>query len=119
MEVAAGRGDKNYSGNIYGQGWGGWITPKDGRKQHSFLKAGDWNHFRVLAVGNQITTWINGDKVIATTVPAERHATNARGFIGLQLHGIKDGTGPFEAAWRNIRIKEIDTELKTISKDEE
>ena len=31
-------GAKSYSGNIYGQGWGGWITPKDGRRQHSFLE---------------------------------------------------------------------------------
>ncbi len=115
VEVSAGRGEKSYSGNIYGQGMKGWITPKDGRKQHNFMKAGEWNHFRVLAVGDQITTWINGNKVITTTVPAELHSTHARGFIGLQLHGIKEGTGPYEAAWRNIRIREIKTKESSTS----
>ena len=26
------------------------------------------------------------------------------GFIGLQVHGIKKGTGPYEVRWRNIKI---------------
>ncbi|MEM8954555.1 MAG: DUF1080 domain-containing protein [Verrucomicrobiota bacterium] len=108
VEVSAGRGENSYSGNIYGQGMGQWITPKDGRKQHDFMKAGEWNQFRVVAKGNEITTWINGSEVITTIVPADLMATHGRGFIGLQLHGIKEGTGPFEAAWRNIRIKKED-----------
>ena len=95
------------SGNIYGQGWGGWLTPNEKIRNHTFVKGGEWNHVRVLAQGDQVTTWINGNKVITTTIPAERHATNARGFVGLQIHGIKDGSGPFEVAWRNIRIKEL------------
>ncbi len=115
VEISAGRGGQSFSGNIYGQGLGMWITPKDGRRKHDLLKPDGWNHFRVLAVGDQITTWINGQKVITTTVPADRHAENDRGFIGLQLHGIKDGTGPFEAAWRNLRIREIDPGKKETS----
>lgn len=98
----------SFSGNIYGQGWGDWLTPKDGRRSHKLMKAG-WNRFRVLAKGNQVTTWINGNEVITTTIPAERHKTHPSGFIGLQLHGIKDGKGPFEAAWRNLRIRELGT----------
>ena len=33
--------------------------------------------------------------------------TGASGFIGLQVHSIKKGTGPYEVRWRNIRIKEL------------
>jgi hypothetical protein len=29
------------------------------------------------------------------------------GFIGLQVHGIKAGTGPFQVRWRNILLKEV------------
>ena len=29
------------------------------------------------------------------------------GFIGLQVHGIKRGTGPFEVRWRNITLKDL------------
>jgi hypothetical protein len=31
----------------------------------------------------------------------------ACGFIGLQVHGIAKGTGPYEVRWRNIAIREI------------
>lgn len=108
----------SFSGNIFGQQWGAWLTPKDGRRKHTFMTA-DWNHFRVVAQGNQVTTWINGEEVITTTIPADRHATHSRGFIGLQLHGIKDGAGSFEAAWRNLRIRELGTRGGSPEKNEE
>ncbi|MDD7986568.1 DUF1080 domain-containing protein [Lentisphaera marina] len=107
IEVGGRNYAKNSSGYIYGQAWKTWLTPKEQRKPHQFLKDGEWNHFRVVALGDQITTWLNGNKVITTTVPAERHSTNSSGFIGLQIHGIKKGTGPFQIAWKNIKIKEI------------
>lgn len=113
VEFAAKKPEKgSRSGNIYGQGWGGWLTPKDQIRSHTFVKGGEWNHFRVVAKGDQVTTWINGEKIVTTTIPADRHKTNAKGFIGLQIHGIKDGTGPFEVAWRKIRIKELTTKTK-------
>ena len=102
------------SGNIFGQSWGQWLTPADEIRSHTFVKGGEWNHFRVLAVGDQVTTWINGEKIVTTTIPPERHATNPTGFIGLQIHGIKDGIGPFEVAWRNIRVRTL-TDVKTTS----
>ena len=107
-----------HSGNVYGQSWGQWLTPKDERRKHTFVKGGEWNLFRVVAKGDQVTTWINGNEVIKTTIPADRHETNANGFIGLQIHGIKEGTGPFEVAWRNIRIREIkDEKQQTTTSD--
>jgi putative heme-binding domain-containing protein len=95
------------SGNVFGQSWGEWLTPKDGRRKHALMKADSWNDVRILAQGDQITTWINGEKVITTTIPDARHQTNSEGFIGLQLHGIKEGQGPFTALWKNIRIRTI------------
>ncbi len=94
-----------FSGNIFGQGWGQWLTPKDERRSHKFLQGGEWNRFRVLAKGNQVTTWINGAEVITTTIPPERHATHPSGYIGLQLQAIHEGTGPYQIAWRNLRIR--------------
>ena len=35
------------------------------------------------------------------------YQTHPKGFIGLQVHGIKAGTGPYDVAWRNIRIREL------------
>ena len=96
-----------FSGNIFGQGWGQWLTPKDQRRNHKFFKGGEWNQFRVLAKGDQVTTWINGEEVIVTTIPAERHATHPSGYIALQLHGIHEGTGPFKISWRNLRVRKL------------
>lgn len=95
------------SGNIFGQGWGEWLTPKDKRRNHKLFKGGEWNKFRVLAKGDQVTTWINGEEVITTTIPPERHATHSTGYIGLQIHGIHEGTGPFKIAWRNLQVRKL------------
>ena len=107
VEVSGRNFTKNSSGYIYGQAWKSWLTPKEQRQSHQFLKDGEWNHFRVIAKGDQISTWVNGNKVITTTVPTERHKTNFSGFIGLQVHGIKKGTGPFQVAWQNIKLKNL------------
>jgi putative heme-binding domain-containing protein len=96
-----------FSGNIFGQGWGEWLTPKDKRRNHKLFKGGEWNKFRVLAKGDQVTTWINGEEVITTTIPAERHATHPGGYIALQVHAIQKDTRPFKIAWRNIRVRTL------------
>lgn len=106
VEIAAKNPERGtFSGNIFGQAWGQWLTPKDRRRKHMFFQGGEWNHFRVVAKGDRVTTWINGNEIITTIIPADRHQTHSSGFIGLQIHGIKSGTGPFEVAWRNIRIR--------------
>ena len=40
-------------------------------------------------------------------VDEDIYKTHSKGFIGLQVHGIKKGTGPFEVSWKNIKIKEL------------
>jgi hypothetical protein len=105
-----GKKDSSKSGYIYGQGWKSWISPKD-LPNHGHLKATGWNSVRVVAVGNSIKTWINGVFIYETIVPADRQKTNSKGFLGLQVHGIKSD-GPYQVSWRNIRIKEISQEKK-------
>ncbi|MCM8537176.1 MAG: DUF1080 domain-containing protein [Lentisphaeraceae bacterium] len=104
IELAT-KGDKTRSGFIFGQGWKGWITPKE-RETNSYMKKATWNKVRCVAIGKNIKTWINGQFVQETIIPNERHATNSKGFIALQCHGIKSG-GPYKVAWKNIRIKEL------------
>ncbi len=109
VELAT-KGDKTRSGFIFGQGWKGWITPKESAT-NSYMKKIEWNKVRVLAIGKTVKTWINGQFVHETIIPDERHATNSKGFIALQCHGIKSG-GPYQVAWKSIRIKEISGEKK-------
>ena len=71
------------------------------------MQDGEWNSFRILAQGPRIQTWINGQP-IEDIADEEIYQTHPSGFIGLQVHGIREGTGPYEVAWRNIRIKRLD-----------
>ena len=66
------------------------------------FKDNEWNRYRIVAQGDRIRSWVNG-------IPAADFCdkTDASGFIGLQVHGIKKGTGPFQVRWKNVRIREL------------
>lgn len=98
-----------FSGYVYGEAAGGWMTPDADRKPHKVFKNNEWNHYHVLAFGPHIQTWINGE-MISDLTHEEKFKTHPRGFIGLQVHGIAEGAGPYEVAWKNIKLREIDKE---------
>jgi len=97
------------AGFIYGEALGtGWLSKdrSDPKKKAAFKK-GEWNKYRVLAKGKSIKTWVNGVPVADLT----DNTTKMRsGFIGLQVHGIKRGTGPYEVRWRNLKLRELSKE---------
>jgi hypothetical protein len=102
VEIAA----NGNSGFIYGEALGtGWLCEdrSDPQARASF-KNGQWNRFRVLAVGKSIKTWIND---VPVTELVDEKSGMSSGFIGLQVHGIKRGTGPYEVRWRNLAIKDL------------
>ena len=88
---------------IYGIGLGGWLYP--GREHNhdyqekvkGLLKEKDWNHFRVVAQGSLVRTYLNG-KLIAELHEKRQLA----GYFGIQHHG-KGGTVRF----RNIRARRL------------
>ena len=95
------------AGYVYGEATGhGWLTPESRLKPHKHFKDGEWNKFRVVAKGPRIQTWINGQPIEDLT-HEEIYKTHPSGFISLQVHGIGKGQGPYEVAWRNIRIREL------------
>ena len=97
-----------FAGYIYGESTKyGWLSPepKDPAVRHSRMKNGEWNQVRVVAKGPRIQTWVNGHPV-ADLTHAASYPPPPKGKIGLQVHGIAPGTGPFDVAWRNIRIRE-------------
>ncbi|MCA9060253.1 MAG: DUF1080 domain-containing protein, partial [Planctomycetaceae bacterium] len=106
VEIEASPGQSAY---IYGEATGyGWLSPEpqDPKHSHSYMKNGEWNSYRIVAKGPRIQTWINGHQVADLTNEAI-YKTHPKGHLGLQVHGIKAGTGPFDVAWRNIRIREL------------
>ena len=94
------------SGYIYGEAAGGWMTPADKRKPHKHFKDGEWNAYRVVAKDAHIQVWINGVQ-ISDLVDKEKLKSHPKGFIGLQVHSIRKGSGPFEVSWRNLSIIEL------------
>lgn len=97
------------SGNFYDEGrWGRWHDSLVGRPgAEEAFKDNEWNHYRIVAQGDHIRSWINGLSC------ADFHdSTDKSGFIGLQVHGIKKETGPFEVRWKNIRLRELKPDEK-------
>jgi len=94
------------AGYIYGEGLKtGWLSEdRTDPKAAAAFKKGEWNKYRVLAVGKSIKTWVN-DVPVADLV--DEKSGKSCGFIGLQVHGIRRDTGPYEVRWRNICIKDL------------
>ncbi len=94
------------AGFIYGEALNtGWLSKdrKDPKKNAAFKK-GEWNKYHVKAVGKHIQTWVNGVQV-ADLMDTESEMS--KGFIGLQVHGIRKGTGPYEVRWKNIYLMDL------------
>lgn len=104
VEIEAGPGE---AGHIYSEGTGrGWLSPAAHRDDPGRRKAfqnGQWNRYRVRAVGPRIQTWINGAAIGDVTDAKSKRA----GFLGLQVHGIARGKGPWQVRWRRLRIREL------------
>ena len=106
VEIESTKENGAESGYIYGEACGGWMTPKEDLKPHKHFKNGKWNQYRIMAKGARIQTWVNGIQV-SNLIDNEKYSTHPKGFLGLQVHGIKKNTGPYEVAWRNLKIKEL------------
>src|ERR687892_2720349 len=95
------------AGYVYGEAMGrGWLTPAARLVPHVHFRNGGWNRYRIVAEGPRIRTWINGEPIEDLT-DAAAYASHAEGFIGLQVHSIDPGTGPYEVAWRQLRLREL------------
>jgi len=94
------------AGYIYGEACGGWMTPKAELKKHKHFKDHEWNLYRIVAKGPRIQVWINGEPISDLT-DEEKFKSHPKGFIGLQVHSIGRGQGPWTVAWKNIKLKEL------------
>ncbi|TWU00566.1 hypothetical protein Pla108_15180 [Botrimarina colliarenosi] len=98
--------DRAWSGGVYDEARRGWLYNLEGdarAKARGAFKVDDWNHYRVEAHGDHISTSINGVPV------AHFHdSVTPSGFIALQVHAIPDaGNAGKQIRWRNIQIREI------------
>jgi hypothetical protein len=90
-----------WSGGLYEQGRRAWlqnVADHDAGKRA--FKVGDWNHYRIEAIGDRIRSWVNG-------VPISDYvdAMDIEGVIALQIHSGKG----VKMRWRNLKIKDLGT----------
>jgi hypothetical protein len=94
--------ERAWSGGIYDEGRRDWLyIPNINPEGKKAFRIGEWNKYRIEAIGNILRTWINGIPVahlIDDMTP--------KGFIALQVHSIygkmKEG---MKIRWKDIRIQ--------------
>jgi len=106
-QVEADPSVRAYTGGIYDEGRRKWLYPLSVNPAASeAFRNGSWNSIRVEAIGNHIRTWVNG--VMASRLV---DAMDAKGFIALQVHSIKDPSlAGALVKWRGLRIMTRDLE---------
>ncbi|MFB0907898.1 MAG: hypothetical protein ACI9V1_001348 [Spirosomataceae bacterium] len=87
------------SGGIYESYGRGWLIKPDPAKDKA-LKMGDWNTMKIIAVGDKVTTYLNGTEMVTIT---DEKIGDATGSIALQIH---DGGG-IKVYWKNLTIKKL------------
>ncbi len=117
VEIESSNESGSTSGYVYGEAAGGWMTPDQDRTPHQHLVREGWNSYRVVATGPKIQTWVNGHQ-ISDLIDDEKLKTHPEGFIGLQVHSIGGGAGPYEVRWRNIKIRDL-TDFKPLYNGED
>jgi hypothetical protein len=78
----------------YGRGW--LLKPSDAGQKA--LKVGKWNKMKIRVMGDEVTTWLNGEQMV--TIKDEKIG-KGDGFIALQIH---DGGG-IRVLWRKLKLK--------------
>ncbi|MEX0643282.1 MAG: DUF1080 domain-containing protein [Pirellulales bacterium] len=101
--------NRPWTGGIYFEGGSkerkaGWLN--DLSKNEAAQKArklGDWNHFKIMAKGNRIQTWLNGVPA-ADFTDTDENAFSPSGLIALQVHAVGGKRDPLEVRWKNIKL---------------
>ena len=111
MDPARGRW---WAGGLYDEARRGWMCPSGDEKgaagaafteQGKRLgKPGAWNTLRVVALGPEIRTWLDGEaraRIVDRLTP--------RGVIALQVHGIGDDASKagLRVRFRRVRVREF------------
>ncbi|MCK5136463.1 MAG: DUF1080 domain-containing protein [Bacteroidales bacterium] len=87
------------TGGIYESYGRGWLIKIPDEKEN-ILKEGEWNKLKIQVVGENVTTWLNGEKMVELS---DEKIGKATGCIALQIHS----GGGIKVHWRNIFITEL------------
>lgn len=88
------------TGGIYESYGRGWLI-KPSAEDQKVLDPDGWNHMRILANGDEVTSWLNGKQMVHLK---DEKIGAGEGSIALQIHN----GGGIKVRWKNIKIKELE-----------
>lgn len=88
-----------HTGGIYESYGRGWLI-KPNPKNEKYLKMEDWNQLKIKVKGDQVTTYLNGHKMIQLQ---DQKIGAGEGSIALQIHS----GGGIKVRWNNFKIREL------------
>lgn len=88
-----------HTGGVYESYGRGWLIKPEAKKEN-ILKEGEWNTMKIKVKGSELTSWLNGTKMIHLD---DEKIGQGEGGIALQIHS----GGDVKISWRNIKIKEL------------
>tara|TARA_B110000046_G_scaffold142000_2_gene148794 strand:+ start:918 stop:1526 length:609 start_codon:yes stop_codon:yes gene_type:complete len=99
VEVAPANHPNDKTGGIYESYGREWLI-KPPPETDKVLKMGEWNTLKIVAQGDQVSTWLNNVPMVSIN---DSLIGKGKGSIALQIH---DGGG-IKVKWRNIKITEL------------
>jgi len=87
-----------WTGGIYESYGRGWLVRPDSTRRDVMM--GEWNEMRIRAVGDTVTTWLNGVEMVTLV---DEKIGDAEGSIVLQIH---DGGG-IRVRWRDLLLTDL------------
>lgn len=88
-----------HTGGIYESYGRGWLIQPTTRDEQ-WLKPGEWNTLKIKVINDEVTTWLNGHKMVYLK---DEKIGQGEGFIALQIHS----GGGIRVRWKGIKIKLI------------
>ena len=88
-----------HTGGVYESYGREWLI-KPAPEKEEVLKEGEWNHMKIVANGDTLTSYLNGVEMVTIT---DSIIGAGMGSIALQIHS----GGGIKVKWRNIEIKEL------------
>jgi hypothetical protein len=93
---------RQWSGGIYEEAQRGWFyTGEMNPPSKALYKFGEWNHYRIEAIGPRLRVWINNAPAADVIDDVKK-----KGFFGLQVHSIdKPEEAGRTVSWKNLLVQ--------------
>ncbi|RXG15952.1 putative protein DUF1080 [Leeuwenhoekiella aestuarii] len=88
-----------HTGGVYESYGRGWLIKPTPEKE-AVLKEGEWNAMKIRVVGDELTSWLNGEEMVSI---ADEKIGKGVGSIALQIHS----GGGIKVKWKDIMIEEL------------